>query len=55
VYSARGCDVDTVIVDGKIVMENKVIRTLDKEEVLRFAQEQALDLLTKAEKKELVS
>ena len=55
VYSARGCDVDTVIVDGKIVMENRVVRTLDKDEVLRFAQEQALDLLTKAGKRELVS
>jgi 5-methylthioadenosine/S-adenosylhomocysteine deaminase len=54
VYSARGCDVDTVIVDGKIVMENKVTRTLDRNEVLRFAQEQATDLLSRAGKKELV-
>jgi 5-methylthioadenosine/S-adenosylhomocysteine deaminase len=53
VYSARGCDVDTVIVDGKVVMENKVILTLDKEEILRFALEQALDLLAKAGKREL--
>jgi 5-methylthioadenosine/S-adenosylhomocysteine deaminase len=55
VYSARGCDVDTVIVDGRIIMENGAIRTLDKKEVLSFAQEQALDLLIKAGKRELVS
>ena len=52
VYSARGCDVDTVIVDGKIVMENRVTRTLDTKEVLRFAQEQAAHLLRKAGKEE---
>lgn len=54
VYSARGCDVDTVIVDGRIIMENRAFRTLDKKEVLKFAQEQALDLLGKAGKRELV-
>lgn len=54
VYSARGCDVGTVIIDGKVVMENRVIRTLDKQEVLKFAREQTLDLMNKAGKRELV-
>jgi len=31
VYSAQGLDVDTVIVDGRILMENKVLRTIDEE------------------------
>lgn len=54
VYSASGSDVDTVIVNGRIIMENRAIRTLDKEEVLRYAQEQALALLDRAEKRDLV-
>jgi 5-methylthioadenosine/S-adenosylhomocysteine deaminase len=54
VYSARSNDVDTVIVDGKIIMEKGAIRTLDKKEVLRYAQEQAFGLLDKADKRDLV-
>ncbi len=48
VYAAKGCDVDTVIVDGKILMEGRQLRTLDEVEVLRFAEEEAKDLLGKA-------
>jgi 5-methylthioadenosine/S-adenosylhomocysteine deaminase len=48
VYSANGGDVDTVIVDGKILMENRRVRTLCEEEVLRFAESAALDLYAKA-------
>jgi 5-methylthioadenosine/S-adenosylhomocysteine deaminase len=39
VYSAVGGDVDTVIVDGEILMENRKIRTLDEAEVMKKAQE----------------
>ncbi|MGP7819106.1 5'-deoxyadenosine deaminase [Niallia sp. 01092] len=35
VYSATRADVETTIIDGKIVMENKIMKTLDKEIVLR--------------------
>lgn len=52
IYSAKGSDVDTVIVDGEILMENKELRTLDKENVLSFAREQAYELLEKAGKSE---
>lgn len=52
VYAARGSDVSTVIIDGKIVMENGQMRTLDEGEVLNFAVEQAKDLLGKAGKAE---
>lgn len=31
VYSAHGSDVDTVIVQGKILMESREVKTLDKE------------------------
>jgi 5-methylthioadenosine/S-adenosylhomocysteine deaminase len=35
VYSATRADVETTIIDGKIVMENRIIKTLDKEIVLK--------------------
>ena len=47
VYSARGSDVDTVVVDGKILMVGGDVRTLDEEEVMARARECALDLLTR--------
>ncbi|MFP3985900.1 MAG: amidohydrolase family protein [Candidatus Bathyarchaeia archaeon] len=46
VYSCRGCDVDTVIVDGEIVMQNRKVKTLDEEEVMEKAEDAALSLLT---------
>lgn len=52
VYSAKGSDVGTVIIDGKVVMENRQMRTLSEENVLEFAGEQARDLLEKAGKAE---
>ncbi len=48
VYSARGSDVDTVLVDGRVLMENRELRSIDQKEVLKFANEQAKDLLEKA-------
>jgi 5-methylthioadenosine/S-adenosylhomocysteine deaminase len=44
VYSASGSDVDTVIVDGKTLMENKNVKTLDEEEVVLKAQKTATDI-----------
>ena len=35
VYSATGADVRDVIIDGKLVMENRKLLTLDEEEILR--------------------
>lgn len=47
VYSARGSDMDTVVVDGKVLMEGGEVRTLDEEEVRVRAREAALDLLAR--------
>jgi 5-methylthioadenosine/S-adenosylhomocysteine deaminase len=46
VYSACGSDVDTVIVDGKILMENRQVKALDEQAVIEKAEKTALDLLT---------
>jgi len=45
VYSARGSDVDTVIVNGKILMEGRKVKTLDEQEVMQKAQRTASNLL----------
>jgi 5-methylthioadenosine/S-adenosylhomocysteine deaminase len=37
VYSANGSDVVTTIVDGKIIMENRVVKTVDEEEIIEKA------------------
>jgi 5-methylthioadenosine/S-adenosylhomocysteine deaminase len=47
VYSARGSDVDTVIVDGKILMEDKQVKTLDEQAIMEKAEKTALDLLSR--------
>lgn len=38
VYSAISTDVETTIIDGKIVMENRIMKTMDKDLVLRDAE-----------------
>jgi len=45
VYSARGSDVDTVVVDGKVLMQGRQVRTLNEVEVMRKAQRTALNLV----------
>jgi 5-methylthioadenosine/S-adenosylhomocysteine deaminase len=45
VYATKGSDVDTVIVDGKIVMENRIIKRVDENKVIEKAQENAIELL----------
>ncbi|MDH5267787.1 MAG: amidohydrolase family protein, partial [Candidatus Bathyarchaeota archaeon] len=47
VYSARGSDVDTVIVNGKLLMEGRKVKTLDEQEVMQKAQRTASNLLTR--------
>ncbi|SHH01463.1 5-methylthioadenosine/S-adenosylhomocysteine deaminase [Thermosyntropha lipolytica DSM 11003] len=47
VYAAQAGDVDTVIIDGNIVMENKVIKTFDEEEVIARANFIARQLVRK--------
>jgi len=45
VYSARGSDVDTVVVDGKVLMLKRLVKTLNEAEVMRKAQKVALNLV----------
>ncbi|MBS7640307.1 MAG: amidohydrolase [Candidatus Bathyarchaeia archaeon] len=47
VYSARGSDVDTVIIDGKVVMRGRLIETVDEHEVMRKATETSQSLLSR--------
>lgn len=44
VYSVRGSDVDTTIVDGRILMENRKVQTLDGDEVMEKGRQAASDL-----------
>lgn len=45
VYAAQSADVDTVIINGEVVMENRKVLTIDEEEVMRRAQESAFSLV----------
>ena len=48
VYSAEANDVQTVIVDGKILMSNRQLLTLDEENVIEQANAQQVSLLRRA-------
>ncbi len=45
VYSAQASDVDTVIVDGKILMENREIKTIDVEKVMYNVEKHAKEII----------
>jgi 5-methylthioadenosine/S-adenosylhomocysteine deaminase len=47
VYSTCGCDVDTVIIDGRILMEKGKVKVLDEARVMREAEERAFRLISK--------
>jgi 5-methylthioadenosine/S-adenosylhomocysteine deaminase len=47
VYSATRGDVNTVIIDGKIVMEHKIVKTIDRTLVLKEADRSIKQLLTR--------
>jgi len=44
VYSARGDEVETVIVDGRVVMEDRRVLTMDEERVIAEAQKAAEEI-----------
>jgi len=44
VYSAHAADVDTVIIDGKVIMEERKILTVNEQEVLEKVQKMVVDL-----------
>lgn len=47
VYSASGSDVDTVVVDGKVLMERGEVLTVDEEKVLNLSQKTSDDLVSR--------
>lgn len=48
VYSAKSSDVETVIIDGKIVMENRELTSVDADKVMLQAEEAKQRLLKRA-------
>jgi len=44
-YSANGADVDTTIIDGKVVMKNRILLSITEKEVLHKAQQIARKIL----------
>jgi len=46
VYAGRASDVDTVIIDGNIIMENRQIKTLNEEQVITQIKKIAARLMT---------
>lgn len=44
VYSATGSDVETVIVDGEVVMKNRELMTIDENEIIKKFQDVAQNL-----------
>ena len=46
VYAAQSADVDTVIIDGRIVMEHKKVLTIDRERVFQEVEERVQRLLS---------
>jgi 5-methylthioadenosine/S-adenosylhomocysteine deaminase len=48
VYSARGADVVTTIIDGQVVMEDRKVLTLDEKTVLDQARKATADLVNRA-------
>lgn len=51
VYSARGSEVRTSIIDGNIVMENGVVTTVDEAAIVREANEAARELAQRGAKR----
>jgi len=47
VYSARGSDVNTTIVDGRIIMDERSIKTVNEYEVIERSEEVAYNLLSR--------
>ncbi|MFZ7944215.1 amidohydrolase family protein, partial [Neobacillus sp. 19] len=50
VYSARGHEVETSIIDGKIIMENRQITTIDTRSAILDAQQAAKEVSLRAKK-----
>ena len=53
-YFANGSDVDTVIVDGHILMENRVVRTVNEADALELAQSETEAMLERTQLRALL-
>jgi len=49
VYQVSGHDVDTVIVNGRVLMEHRRVLTVDEGAVLREAQAEAMKMLERTQ------
>jgi 5-methylthioadenosine/S-adenosylhomocysteine deaminase len=47
-YSAQAADVSTVLVNGKVLMENYEVKTIDADESMREGERMAFDLVRRA-------
>jgi cytosine/adenosine deaminase-related metal-dependent hydrolase len=47
IYSAHSSDVDSVIIEGRLVMNNRELLTLDEQRVLTVAREQTRKLMAR--------
>ena len=54
VYSAHGDEVDTVIIDGKVVMENRILKNIDEPELIEKSTEATENLLRRLNYKKTV-
>ncbi len=48
VYEVTGQDVNTVIIDGKIVMENRVLLTVNEDKIISLAEEETEKMIERA-------
>ena len=44
IYSSLGTDVDTVICNGKLLLENKELKTINEQEIIQQVNEKAFEL-----------
>jgi 5-methylthioadenosine/S-adenosylhomocysteine deaminase len=45
VFAAQGSDVETVLVNGRVIMENRILKTVNEKEIIERANNAAQDLL----------
>ena len=49
VWAANGSDVNTVVINGEIVMENRVVKTMDEKRILKEVVESKEKMITQAD------
>jgi cytosine/adenosine deaminase-related metal-dependent hydrolase len=48
IYAAEGSDVETVLIDGNVIMQDRIVKTLDESTILQQARERGQKLLERA-------